>query len=88
MVMDSMKFGELVEKLLSDMNKLCDDLYAATEDKPPQEELAALIELGKRKIADYENLLEQVTGGKREQVMSYSSFIDEVRKYTKQLEKG
>ncbi len=72
-----------------DLNQLCDDLYAAIDQKLRGPALAAVLDRGKKKLAAYEALTSELKGAQLESfVKSTRSATDEIREFVKQIEAG
>ena len=77
----------MLDMLVTDLNKLCDDLYAAIDTKLQGPEREQVLERGRKKLALYETLTSELTGNQLASfVKKTKSMTEEIREFVKQLE--
>ena len=80
-------FSARVIDLGKGLQSLCDDLYNATQEEGlDNETVNDLITQGQEKISKYEKLLNETSGGMKEEVEDYGDFIEEIRDFINELE--
>jgi len=86
--MEAIEFHKKKIQFAKDLDELVDDLAEAAEEKPAPGELQKLISEGEKKVLEYEYLLAEIRGGMRnELVSSYSTEVDEIRRFLSEFRK-
>lgn len=86
MGMDIEEFSDRSFEIGKGINRLCDDLYAATEEDVTLEDVNELLDAGEKKIELFEKLLSETTGGMRDGLQKkYADYIEDIIKYSAQL---
>ncbi len=85
--MDSEQFSEIMIKLDSEINSLCDDLYGAVKRGLPAGKLSVLLVKAKDQVTEYEDLENTLSGGKKAELQGYADEVDEIRDFIGKLEK-
>lgn|GEM_PF-1055328 len=89
MGMDIEEYSDRSIAIGKGINRLCDDLYAAAEENLPAEEVKALLLAGEQKVAMFEKLLADTSGGMQEGLKKkYEDYIEDIVKYSAQLRTG
>lgn len=79
MGLDIEEFSDRSIAIGKGINRLCDDLYAATEGDIPAEEVGGLLATGERKMALFEEPLADTTGGMRDGLRKkYADYIEDI----------
>lgn len=69
------------------IQKLADALYEATQEELTKEEVQEIIARGHQKINQYNSLIDESAGGRRQGLIdAHDSFIEEIKGYVKTLE--
>lgn len=86
MGMDIEEFSDRSSEIGKGINWLCDELYAATEDEVSLEDVNDLLVAGEKKIALFDKLLSETTGGMHDGLQKkYEDYIEDIVKYSAQL---
>jgi hypothetical protein len=69
------------------IQKLADALYEATQEEFTKEQVQEIINRGYHKISQYNNLINESAGGRRQGLIdNHGSFIEEIEGYVKTLQ--
>lgn len=85
--MDMEIFSDRSLEVAMGIQKLADALYEATQEEITKEQAQEIISRGYHKINQYNNLVNESAGGRRQGLIDkHGSFIEEIEGYVKTLE--
>ncbi len=86
--MDHFKFTELIMQMDENINELCDELYAAKQEKPAQNVLDDLLLRAVEQVEDYNNLLKETSiEGRKSSILNYEHDIKFIIEHVQELKK-
>lgn len=83
--MDSEQFTDLIVRIDDEMNEISGELYGATQDALPENELKEILERGEKLLTEYRRLKTELRGGKLEELTGYEEDMDLIDGYIKAL---
>ena len=83
--MDVEQFSDFMISVGEEMEELAGDLYGATLDPLPKEELDPLITQGESLLSKYYKVKKELKGGKLREVEEYEEVMNQISQYIKVL---
>ena len=83
--MDIEQFTDLMVRIDDEMNEISGELYGATQDSLPEDELKEALERGEKLLSEYQSLKKELKGGKLDELTRYGDDMDLIAGYIKSL---
>ncbi|MBN1501818.1 MAG: hypothetical protein JW982_16795 [Spirochaetes bacterium] len=84
--MNNDELGQLITRIKKDVLKVGDEIYGAVTKKTPKNNLTDLLYRSHNLLKEYDDLLSQLKGGKKESLLSFEFDVDQIRENLKIIE--